>query len=304
MKRGLVQKGIQEIELESWREFYDLVATDFIDSGAFVYRGQADAGWKTYSSLDRWETDHQGWQLQENGVTHPFECPPVSRDVHLRAFRQAIRSLAPFALQKEDDALTWALAQHHGLKTPLLDWSYSPFVALYFAFEDKYLPEGHRHSEPERRGVLALSTSSIAYGADRSTDKRIFPRVYSPSGPVSQRLLAQAGIFVQMPEKIDLESCIEQHFADQTEATNAHAQAVLKKIVVPNSDRRECLKMLNKMNINRLTLFPDLDGAARYINDLWELDFDSSLGYFEDADYMALNRVNREVTKDTKGKEK
>jgi hypothetical protein len=33
------------------------------------------------------------------------------------------------------------------------------------------------------------------------------------------------------------------------------------------------------MNINRMSLFPDPDRAAAYINALWEIDFDTSLGY-------------------------
>jgi hypothetical protein len=111
----------------------------------------------------------------------------------------------------------------------------------------------------------------------------VFPRVYSPSGPVSRRLLAQSSLFLKMPEQTDLEAIIEHHLAELT--SEGEGKPVLKKIRIPSEGRRECLKMLNKMNINRLTLFPDLDGAARYINGLWDLDFDSALGYFEDETY-------------------
>jgi hypothetical protein len=37
------------------------------------------------------------------------------------------------------------------------------------------------------------------------------------------------------------------------------------------------------MNINRMSLFSDLDGAARYVNSLWEIDFDTALGYLPDG---------------------
>ena len=33
------------------------------------------------------------------------------------------------------------------------------------------------------------------------------------------------------------------------------------------------------MNINRASLFPDLDGGARYVNDLWEVNFDKAIGH-------------------------
>jgi hypothetical protein len=88
-----------------------------------------------------------------------------------------------------------------------------------------------------------------------------------------------------MPEHTDLETVIKEHWYSLSGSSRNRGTAILKKFRIPTTGRRDCLKMLNKMNINRLTLFPDLDGAARYINGLWDLDFDSGLGDFEDAHY-------------------
>ncbi|MEP4337183.1 MAG: hypothetical protein ABJ360_12505, partial [Roseobacter sp.] len=125
-----------------------------------------------------------------------------------------------------------------------------------------------------------LSTSVIN---DHSTDANPAPMLYSPTSETSHRLVSQSGLFLKMPGKTDLENYVQTHFQDDTSSPQRlHARPVLIKIVVKNDDRIGCLKMLNKMNINRMTLFPDLDGAARYINALWEIDFDTSLGYVGD----------------------
>jgi hypothetical protein len=266
--------GVKQIDLPSWTDFYQLVAQDFAGAPNYVFRGHAHADWRVESSLDRWERLH----AERQGGN-----PPVSRAVHLRAFRQATRAMSPIQLPKDDDALTWALAQHHGLRTPLLDWSLSPFVALYFAFEDELVETDGRLVAPPLRSVLALSTSAIANRANGAGG--VFPRVYSPSGPVSQRLLAQSSLFLMMPEHTDLESVIQKHWQSLSTNCRQPGAPILQKFNIPSEGRRDCLKMLNKMNINRLTLFPDLDGAARYINGLWDLDFDSGLGFFEDAHF-------------------
>jgi len=83
---------------------------------------------------------------------------------------------------------------------------------------------------------------------------------------------------MKMPPKTDLESSVRARFPDETSDSNPHARHILMKITIPNDDRTECLKLLNKMNINRMSLFADLDGAAKYINSLWELDFDTAMG--------------------------
>jgi len=79
---------------------------------------------------------------------------------------------------------------------------------------------------------------------------------------------------------MSLEGYVSDKFQRETDGEhNLHAQAVIQKILIPNSDRLGCLKWLNKMNIHRRSLFPDYDGAALYVNALWGLDFDTSLGF-------------------------
>ncbi len=98
-------------------------------------------------------------------------------------------------------------------------------------------------------------------------------------------MINQAGLFLRMPPKTDLEGYVRKHFHGETEPEDPHPRAILLKIIIPGSDRTGCLKLLNKMNINRMSLFPDLDGAAHYVNSLWEIDFDTSIGYI--ADHLA-----------------
>jgi len=272
--------GIQVFELDSWRQFYDLVADQLANYPACIYRGQADASWKVVTSIDRLEAQYPT-RPNFSGTNPPvFNCSPASRKTHLQAFMQAMRGRRGPNPQPLTESQIWALAQHHGLATPLLDWTRSPFVALYFAFEEKSVSgDNGKLIEPNSRAIYALSSALI----DKSkSESDLVPRLISPTVETSDRLLAQSGLFLEMPKETDLETYVQTKFASESSDGDGVARAVLKKIVIKNVDRTDCLKMLNKMNINRMTLFPDLDGSCQYINRMWELDFETSLGYIGD----------------------
>jgi hypothetical protein len=279
-----VIKGVSTCELESWISFSDFIREKHSNSPALIYRGQANSEWKVESTLDRLEQRFPTKKNYAGGVPTQFPHPPVSRETHLRAFQEAVRGKR----RSEPPELTndewWALAQHHRLATPMLDWTYSPFVALFFAFEEeKYINSSGQWTEPEKRAVYALSSSCIS---EKDSSDSPAPLVFSPKGETSYRLINQAGLFVKMPAKTDLESYVCEKFKTETTTTAKppqSARTILQKILIPNKDRINCLKFLNKMNINRMSLFPDVDGAACYINALWELDFDTSLGYLPNS---------------------
>ncbi|NQT88430.1 FRG domain-containing protein [bacterium] len=279
MGQPCVKDGVEEVILSSWEEFETLTRERFVDRQALIYRGQADYEWPIRSTLDRLEERYSTKQNVDFDIPSHFDCPPVPRDVHLRAFQQAVRcrrGQGPSRLS--DDQEWWALAQHHGLATPMLDWTMSPFVALYFAFEEEnvILNDGS-WGEPEHRVVLVVSSSCI--NKKDGPDRRA-PEPFAPMEGTSPRLTSQNGLFLQMPDGEELEEYVTSAFAGESTSGAVPPRSILTKIQIPNKGRGDCLKLLNKMNINRMTLFPDLDGAGRYINDLWGLGFDTSLGYF------------------------
>lgn len=279
-----VIKGVSTCELKSWNAFFDFIRDEHSNSPALIYRGQTSSEWKVESTLDRLEQRFPTKTNYAGGVPESFGCPPASRRTHLRAFREAVRGKRGSEPPELTNDEWWALAQHHRLATPMLDWTYSPFVALFFAFEEeKYINSSGQWTEPEKRVVYALSSSCIS---EKNSSDSPAPLVFSPKGETSYRLINQAGLFVKMPEKTDLESYVCENFDTETTETAIpprSARAILQKILIPNNDRIDCLKFLNKMNINRMSLFPDIDGAACYINTLWELDFDTSLGYLPNS---------------------
>ena len=283
MNDSEIDCGVSERHLNSWNEFLPFIANHHANCRAFIYRGQADATWKIDSTLDRLEARFPRTPNRAGGNPAHFECPPVPRDVHLEAFKEAVRGKRGATPQGLSENEWWALAQHHGLATPLVDWTYSPFVALFFAFEEAgYISWRDRaFREPENRAVYVVPFHLITEGATEK--KEPAPILFSARRELSYRLSSQGGVFMKMPRGADLESNVRARFAAGTPGSNRHPRAILTKITIPNSDREDCLKLLNKMNINRMSLFPDVDGAAAYVNSLWELDFDSALGELPDG---------------------
>ena len=78
-------------------------------------------------------------------------------------------------------------------------------------------------------------------------------------------LVNQSGLFSRAPNGVNLEDWIKANLAGEE-------TYVLMKILVPNRDRTDCLRTLNRMNINHLTLFPDLYGASKYCNLYGEIE--------------------------------
>jgi len=135
-----------------------------------------------------------------------------------------------------------ALGQHHSLPTRLLDWTSNPLVACYFAIEEKSDSDSMIYAYDTRWFI------SVKDNPDPFDYKRVgkfIPR------HITARITAQSGLFTIHPnpyvpftsDKID-------------------------RIIIPNDIRFTLKKTLNRYGINRVSLFPGLDGLARHIQ--WE----------------------------------
>ena len=276
-----IKEGVLLEELSSWEGFVDFVKDKEKCWPTLIFRGQANSKWPLFSRLDRLEKRYPIKKDPSGDSSKDLQGPAVDRATHLKRFKELALDKIKKTVTSEDG---WeAIAQHHGLATSLLDWTYSPFVALFFAFEEEKCDCDGEFKEPDKRAVFTLTHHLV----DKSGKESVRP--FSAPGYGNYRAVSQAGVFLKMPEEgKDLESYVRENFktATYTEprengSGNFHPSLILQKLEIPNTGRVECLRFLDHMNINRASLFPDLDGIAKYVNDLWEVNFDKALGYMK-----------------------
>lgn len=248
-----VVNGVMEVEFFSWKYFHDYVRQEMLDYSHYVWRGQRDSTWKLESSLDR--------LLRTKPPSHRARLAAS----HLDKFKYAVRGRRGANPSRiEDENEWWALGQHHGLATPLLDWTESPFVALYFAFEKPEKPASGK------RTVWALGNISKKNREIREahTGDGRPPELETvrPHQDENARLVSQSGLFTRAPLGMTVDGWVEQNHPGDN--PDAH----LIKLILPEKERGECLRTLNKMNINHITLFPGLYGAGQHCNKALQIE--------------------------------
>ena len=222
------------------------------------------------------------WAAQESRIIHIFR-----RKAHLLLQH----------LPDRGSLFEWvALMQHHGAPTRLLDFTWSPYVAAFFALEQAEAEStvwaicSRKLLRQEQLGIAPVRMEDVPHirieGKPAVTVdprlKEVFDRVYLPGTvPIvaiaepdimNQRLIAQQGTFL-VPGRLDRP--IEQMLADYQES-----DSLCVKLVLEPGVRDRAMRELLNMNITNATLFPGLDGLARSMAYEFEFhwDFDPRTG--------------------------
>jgi hypothetical protein len=223
--------GIRIVTFHRWKRFTALIEQGRLNE--YVWRGQ-----------------NADWEL----------LPRAARPGRWRAY-SALRE--PRGRVAADSKEQWlALGQHHGLDTELLDWTSSPYVAAFFAYENERPKPPKTPRGPVVYGLhkaYAIIGETLLKGAPPGlSDDRV--DLLRPFDEDNTRLIHQGALFTRLTHGGNMETFVRRKFA------GVGRPAILLKVFLPESDREEALKSLNRMRINHLTLFPDLHGAAQYCN--------------------------------------
>ena len=233
------------MESKSWNEFKDYVSG--LTSKRYLFRGQK-APFRLRTSFHRSGRAH----------LHRFLAQDISAlHKHLSGKTAHFFNLAV----PDENGAFFNLVQHHGYPTPLLDWSYSPYVAAFFAYR-RITKEQAAKAGPDAQ-VRVLVFDQLQWRNDWNQ----LPMLILPGPHVSigeflavnnERMIPQQAAST-ITNIDDIESYIR---SKETEA-----KKYLWAIDLPVRERVGVMAELAYMGITAGSMFPGLDGACEELRE-------------------------------------
>ena len=269
---------VETFEVRSWPEFMALQQRFSGERGRlWMYRGQSGIAATLRTSLER----------ALNRFELPIERQEELERLLLREFRRHYHRYTA-DVPAEDDTLRWlALMRHHGAPVRLLDLSYSPYVALFFALD------GVAHGEScsmwaidhnwcvSRAAELLPGPTWDAFqedpwgGKTGPTVRQLFAtrtQVAVPMNPfyLDARLAIQQGVLLApLDLSVNLETVLQRMDSPAQVCVN------VRRILIHclGGFLESALGELTRMNVTHTTLLPGIDGLARSLENLVLLGF-------------------------------
>lgn len=253
---------MKEIRIETWEDFenaireleaYRLKKIEEHKYGIseLLFRGQGDESWGLSTTLERYKSDIVSLRQYHR---------------YLQRIRPAVESYTgrTWELDNADSFDTdfvhnlpgypmMVYARHHGFPSPLLDWTLSPYIALFFAFSTPTKAErvavyGFIETPEGVKGGFVGQPEIRGQGPYATTHERHFTQQ------------AQYTICIEKPKDEWNYSSHDSYFSSANDE-----QDYIRKITLPQSLRQEVLTRLDLMNINDYSLFRTEEGLMRML---------------------------------------
>jgi len=233
------------LPIKSWQQFKEHVTK--LDPYRYIFRGQ--------TSTRRLRTAYHRTGRADMRRFLIEDIPTLHR--HLSARTRHVFDLTN-ALQ---NAAFFNLAQHHGYPTPLLDWTYSPFVGAFFAYHRVKSSEATRASDDQKVRIFVFD--KVQWCSDMPPVLNLSARwqhfsILEPIAIGNERLIPQQALssFTTVDD-------IETYIRSRETANKRYLDA----IDLPLRERDLVIRELRLMGITAGSLFPGLDGACEELRD-------------------------------------
>lgn len=240
LHRGYAKDYSLQAKEVSWEEFKEYLTT--IDYRKIAFRGQADT-WPLRTSFHR----HNRCDVQ---VYANNDIPMLHR--HLSSLTTHYFNLADL----QHVGAFFNLLQHHGYPTPLLDWSFSPYVAAFFAFSK--IENQEIKADDGSRKVRLFTLDIHRWKSDFQQYYNIFDcRMHVSIGEYmsldNKRAIPQQAL-TTLTNVYDIEGYFYKW--------GQHEQKYLNAFDISIKESHKVMRELTLMGVTYGSLFPGLDGAC------------------------------------------